>query len=198
MAPIRSTETNVTSQVRKLSGIGATEDQIDMRGTIGQRIDNKGTKLEDEAGTGQIDSSGGIARQVLSTCPGCGKQVSFARRGKLKHAPRHFPSFFSNSAILARSSGLNLVFRYPQRFAEFAGVLVCGVGLFLALDQDLIDFPAIEQARPLLELRFVFGSEGTDSGSLFEIDGSSDLQPVLRPEIDRLESDCFRLPRRDG
>jgi hypothetical protein len=30
-----------------------------MRGTIGQHIDNKGTKIEDEAGTGQIDSSGG-------------------------------------------------------------------------------------------------------------------------------------------
>jgi hypothetical protein len=59
MAPTRLTETNVTSQIRKLSGIGATEDQIDMRGTIGQRIDNKGTKVEDEAGTGQIDSSGG-------------------------------------------------------------------------------------------------------------------------------------------
>jgi hypothetical protein len=59
MAPSRLTETNVTSQIRKLSGIGATEDQIDMRGTIGQRIDNKGTKLEDEGGTGQIDSSGG-------------------------------------------------------------------------------------------------------------------------------------------
>jgi hypothetical protein len=59
MAPVGLTETNVKSQVRKLSGIGATEDQIDMRGTIGQRIDNKGTKVEDEAGTGQIDSSGG-------------------------------------------------------------------------------------------------------------------------------------------
>jgi hypothetical protein len=59
MAPARLTETNVKSQIRKLSGIGATEDQIDMRGTIGQRIDNKGTKVEDEAGTGQIDSSGG-------------------------------------------------------------------------------------------------------------------------------------------
>jgi hypothetical protein len=57
MAPARLTETK--SQVRKLSGIGATEDQMDMRGTIGQRIDNKGTKVEDEAGTGQIDSSGG-------------------------------------------------------------------------------------------------------------------------------------------
>jgi hypothetical protein len=58
MAPARLTD-NVTRQLRKLSGIGATEDQMDMRGTIGQRIDNKGTKVEDEAGTGQIDSSGG-------------------------------------------------------------------------------------------------------------------------------------------
>jgi hypothetical protein len=30
-----------------------------MRGTVGQRIDNKGTKLEDEGGDGTIDSSGG-------------------------------------------------------------------------------------------------------------------------------------------
>ena len=59
MAPARLTDRNVASQLRKLSGIGATEDQIDMRGTLGQRIDNKGTKVEDEAGTGQIDSSGG-------------------------------------------------------------------------------------------------------------------------------------------
>jgi len=59
MAPTRLTETNVKSQIRKLSGIGATEDQIDKRGTIGQRIDKIGTKVEDEAGTGQIDSSGG-------------------------------------------------------------------------------------------------------------------------------------------
>ena len=59
MAPPNSIEKPVKSQIRKLSGIGATEDQIDMRGTIGQRIDNKGTKVEDEAGTGQIDSEGG-------------------------------------------------------------------------------------------------------------------------------------------
>ena len=59
MAPATWTETNVKSQIRKLSGIGATEDQIDMRGTIGQRIDNKGTRVDDEAGTGEIDSSGG-------------------------------------------------------------------------------------------------------------------------------------------
>jgi len=49
----------VKCQIRKLSGIGATEDQIDIRATIPQRIDKKGTKVEDEAGTGQIDSSGG-------------------------------------------------------------------------------------------------------------------------------------------
>jgi hypothetical protein len=59
MAPSRLSDANVTSQIRKLSGIGATEEQVDMRDTIGQRIDKKGTKVEDLAGTGQIDSSGG-------------------------------------------------------------------------------------------------------------------------------------------
>jgi hypothetical protein len=44
---------------RKLSGIGATEEQMDSRGTIPQRIDRKGTKIEDLAGTGQHDSPGG-------------------------------------------------------------------------------------------------------------------------------------------
>ena len=44
---------------RKLSGIGATEDQMDSRDTIPQRIDRKGTKVEDLAGTGQHDSPGG-------------------------------------------------------------------------------------------------------------------------------------------
>jgi uncharacterized protein DUF4342 len=41
------------------SGIGATEDQVDMKNTVGQRIDKKGTKLEDLAGTGEHDSPGG-------------------------------------------------------------------------------------------------------------------------------------------
>ena len=58
MSPERLAETS-KSQVRKLSGIGATETQMDIRATIPQRIDNKGTKVEDEAGTGEIDSSGG-------------------------------------------------------------------------------------------------------------------------------------------
>jgi hypothetical protein len=44
---------------RKLSGIGATEDQVDMRDTVPQRIDPKGTKVEDLAGTGEHDGSGG-------------------------------------------------------------------------------------------------------------------------------------------
>jgi len=44
---------------QKLSGIGATEDQIDMRDTVPQRVNRKGTKIEDEAGTGEHDSSGG-------------------------------------------------------------------------------------------------------------------------------------------
>lgn len=44
---------------RSLSGIGATEDEIDMRSTVPQRIDKKGTKIEDLAGTGEHDSAGG-------------------------------------------------------------------------------------------------------------------------------------------
>lgn len=59
MAPSKLSDEKITSQIRKLSGIGATEEQVDMRDTIGQRIDKKGTKVEDLAGTGQIDSSGG-------------------------------------------------------------------------------------------------------------------------------------------
>jgi hypothetical protein len=41
------------------SGFGATEDQVDMKDTLAQRVDNKGTKLEDLAGDGQHDSRGG-------------------------------------------------------------------------------------------------------------------------------------------
>ncbi|MBZ5620954.1 MAG: hypothetical protein LAQ69_19835 [Acidobacteriia bacterium] len=59
MAPTRHAETVPPSQVRKLSGIGATEDQMSTRGAIPQRIDKKGTKIEDMAGTGEHDGSGG-------------------------------------------------------------------------------------------------------------------------------------------
>jgi len=41
------------------SGIGATEDQMNMRGTVPQRIDNRGSKVEELAGTGEHDSPGG-------------------------------------------------------------------------------------------------------------------------------------------
>jgi hypothetical protein len=44
---------------QELSGIGATETQIDMKDTVPQRIDRVGTKVEDLAGTGEIDSGGG-------------------------------------------------------------------------------------------------------------------------------------------
>jgi hypothetical protein len=47
------------ADTRKLSAIGATEDQMDARATIPQRIDSHGTKVEDLAGTGQQDSPGG-------------------------------------------------------------------------------------------------------------------------------------------
>jgi len=44
---------------QELSGIGARESEVDMKDTIPQHIDNKGTKVEDLAGTGEGDSPGG-------------------------------------------------------------------------------------------------------------------------------------------
>jgi len=44
---------------QKLSGIGATEDEVDMRDTVPQRIDKIGTKIEDLAGTGEHEGFGG-------------------------------------------------------------------------------------------------------------------------------------------
>lgn len=40
-------------------GLGATEEQMNMRGSIPQRIDCRGSKVEDMAGTGGHDSKGG-------------------------------------------------------------------------------------------------------------------------------------------
>ena len=51
---IRSKEHN-----QELSGIGAREEEVDLKDTIPQRIDRKGTKVEDLAGTGEQDSPGG-------------------------------------------------------------------------------------------------------------------------------------------
>jgi hypothetical protein len=59
MAPTRPPNPVLKSTEQKLSGIGATEDQMDMKGTIPQHSDRKGTKIEDLAGNGEHDSKGG-------------------------------------------------------------------------------------------------------------------------------------------
>ena len=41
------------------SSIGATENQVSMMGTVPERVNTHGTKIEDVAGTGQHDSVGG-------------------------------------------------------------------------------------------------------------------------------------------
>ena len=38
---------------------GATEEQVNMTATVPQRLDKKGSKIEDQAGTGDHDSQGG-------------------------------------------------------------------------------------------------------------------------------------------
>jgi hypothetical protein len=43
----------------RYSAIGATEEQVDMKDTVPQRINREGTKIEDLAGTGEQDSKGG-------------------------------------------------------------------------------------------------------------------------------------------
>lgn len=40
-------------------GLGATEEQMSLRGPLPQRIDKRGSKIEDLAGTGEHDSQGG-------------------------------------------------------------------------------------------------------------------------------------------
>lgn len=39
--------------------VGATENETDMAGTVPQRVDSHGSKVEDIAGTGEHDSQGG-------------------------------------------------------------------------------------------------------------------------------------------
>ena len=41
------------------ASVGATESKVDMRNTVPQHFDRKGTKIEDIAGTGEHDSQGG-------------------------------------------------------------------------------------------------------------------------------------------
>ena len=44
---------------RKLSTLGATEEQVNLRAMVPQRTDRTGTKIEDLAGTGQYEAPGG-------------------------------------------------------------------------------------------------------------------------------------------
>ena len=41
------------------AGVGATEEQVSMVGTVPERVNKHGEKIEDMAGTGEHDSSGG-------------------------------------------------------------------------------------------------------------------------------------------
>jgi uncharacterized protein (DUF302 family) len=43
----------------RTSGLGATEEQMSRHGSLPQRIDKRGSKIEDLAGTGEHDSQGG-------------------------------------------------------------------------------------------------------------------------------------------
>ena len=45
--------------VSRVSATNATEDQVDMKDTVPQRVNREGTKIEDLAGTGEQDSKGG-------------------------------------------------------------------------------------------------------------------------------------------
>ena len=55
----RQSELALQNHDRKLSSLGATEDQMDTHMVVPQRIDRWGTKVEDLAGDGRHDSAGG-------------------------------------------------------------------------------------------------------------------------------------------
>jgi hypothetical protein len=44
---------------KRHGGLGATEEQMSLRGAIPQRIDQRGTKVEELGGTGEHDAQGG-------------------------------------------------------------------------------------------------------------------------------------------
>jgi len=59
MEPAAEPEKDPKTSQQELSDIGATEDQMNAQGTVPQRVDSHGTKVEDLAGTGEQDSPGG-------------------------------------------------------------------------------------------------------------------------------------------
>jgi hypothetical protein len=56
--PARSSDSGI-HRLRAVTHIGATEDQVSMVGTVPERVNKHGIKIEDLAGTGQHDSLGG-------------------------------------------------------------------------------------------------------------------------------------------
>jgi hypothetical protein len=48
-----------TRPERKLSTLGATENQVNLRATVPQRNSSDGVKIEDLAGTGDYEAPGG-------------------------------------------------------------------------------------------------------------------------------------------
>lgn len=60
VAPDPAPPTRVgTRTLHAIAHIGATEDQVSMVGTVPERVNKHGIKIEDLAGTGQHDSLGG-------------------------------------------------------------------------------------------------------------------------------------------
>ena len=59
MEPAAEPEKDPKTSQQELSDIGATEKQMNAQGTVPQRVDSHGTKVEDLAGTGEQDSPGG-------------------------------------------------------------------------------------------------------------------------------------------
>jgi len=56
---LRTEQTRRTTMPAATSQLGATEDQMNTRQMVAQRIDNRGTRVEDLAGTGEHDAPGG-------------------------------------------------------------------------------------------------------------------------------------------
>ena len=59
VAILRTDQARHTPAPAARSSMGATEDQMNTRQMVAQRIDNRGTRVEDLAGTGEHDAPGG-------------------------------------------------------------------------------------------------------------------------------------------
>jgi len=59
VAPAGTGETSSRQSRGSAGHLGATEEQVSMVATLPERTNNKGTKIEDIAGTGEHDSLGG-------------------------------------------------------------------------------------------------------------------------------------------